>query len=152
MQRFRKTTCLSIKWGENEKQEEEGQHYFYNGKLVTSLEVQTMPFKALPLPRTSSHPLCAQSRLHHWIPSGSESGAACRSRWVVPQSALETQADEEASLQERKLLPTSSNLTETSVFWQLPSPSRWLPISLKYYRNPHLSGIWLSKVHLCVEY
>lgn len=80
MQHFRKTACLLIKWGENERREEEGQCYSYNGKLVTSLEVQMTPCKALPLPRTSSHPLRARSRLHHWTPNGSESGAACRSR------------------------------------------------------------------------
>lgn len=111
MQHFRKTTCLLIKCGEDEKQEEEGQHYSCNGKLVTSLEVQMTPCTALPLLHTSSHPLCAQSRLHHWIPSGSESGAACRSRWAAPQSALETQAEEKASLREQESLATSSNLT-----------------------------------------
>lgn len=40
MQHFRKTACLLIKCGEDEKQEEEGQHYSCKGKLVTSLEVQ----------------------------------------------------------------------------------------------------------------
>ena len=121
MQHFRKTAHLSTKWGENEKREEEGQHYSYSGKLLTGLEVQMSPCKALPLPRTSSHPPRARSRLRRWTPSGNESGAVCRSRWAAPRSALETQAEEKASLQEwEPLSPTSSNFTPDCGLWTVP--------------------------------
>lgn len=74
----------------------EGQNYSQNRMLVTGSEERMILRQALPLLHTSSHPQRAQSQPHRWNPSGSGSGAACRSHRAAPRSALQTQTQERA--------------------------------------------------------
>lgn len=109
--------------------------------------------KALPPPRTSSHRPCAPSRPRRWTPSGSGSGAACRSHWAAPRSALKPK--QRTRLHRRNGSPNPHLLTphQTSAFGWSPPSQTWTRTASHFFevlqKHPLVQNLTFKIAFMC---